>query len=148
MYKLICTKFTHYDDFYKNENYKKYREMGIDECIVPCDEWMNEMGNKYYFIWEPQTNRRTKMEVVFGEISRNEYGYPQVYGTYLDKPYHGAGMNGYFPRYCWGEAHDFMGIKLTDNNKLSCLVFDNEQEVREYCNKYNEWKENKNKKKK
>ena len=47
MHKLICTKFTHYDDFYKNENYKKYRENCIDKCTVPCEEWMNEMGNKY-----------------------------------------------------------------------------------------------------
>lgn len=39
-----------------------------------------------------------------------------------------------------------MGIKLTDDNKLSCLVFDNEQEAREYCKKYNEWNENKAKK--
>lgn len=103
MHKLICTNFTYYDDFYKNENYKKYREKGIDNCAIPCEEWMNEIGNKYYFIWGPQTKRRTKMEAIFGEISRDEYGYPKVYGTYLDKPYHRSCWDGYFPRYCWVE---------------------------------------------
>ena len=131
---------------HENENYKKYRAQGIDEKYVPNEEWMSELGNEYYMIWAPQTNRRTKMEVVKAAISRDDYGCPKVYGTYLDKPYHGADWNSYFPRYCWGDAHEFMGIKLTDDNKLSCLVFDNEQEAREFCNKYNEWKENKDKK--
>jgi len=146
MRKLLSTRYTYYEDFYKNDNWKRYRAQGIDEKYVPNEEWMSELGNEYFFIWAPQTNRRTKMEVAKCTITRGEYGEPKVYGKYLDKPFKGAGWNQYFPRYCWGDAHEFMGIPVTEDNKLDCLVFDNEQEAREFCNAYNEWKENKKKK--
>lgn len=146
MRKLLSTRYTYYKDFYENDNYKRYRSQGIDEKYVPNEEWMSELGNEYYMIWAPQTNRRTKMEVAKCKITRGEYGVPRVYGKYLDKPFKGAGWDQYFPRYCWGDAHEFMGIPVTEDNKLDCLVFDNEQEAREFCNAYNDWKENKNKK--
>ena len=146
MRKLLSTKYTYYKDFYENDNAKRYRAQGIDEKYVPNEEWMSELGHEYFFIWAPQTNRRTKMEVAKCTITRGEYGEPKVYGKYLDKPFKGAGWNEYFPRYCWGDAHKFMGIPMTEDNKLDCLVFDNEQEAREFCNAYNEWKENKKKK--
>lgn len=146
MKKLLSTNYTYYKDFYENDNWKKYRAQGIDEKYVPNKEWMSELGNEYYMIWAPQTNRRTKMEVAKCKITRGEYGVPRVYGKYLDKPFKGAGWDQYFPRYCWGDAHEFMGIPVTEDNKLDCLVFDNEQEAREFCDAYNEWKENKNKK--
>ena len=145
MKKLISSKFTYYEDFYKGDNSKKYRAQGIDNPYIPNDEWMNELGNEYYMIWSPQTNRRKKLEVVKAKISRNSYGTPWVYGKYLDKPFREAGWNDYFPRYCWSNAYEFMNIPITEDNKLSCLVFDNEQEAREFCNSYNEWKENKDK---
>lgn len=146
MKKILSTNYTYYKDFYENDNWKKYRAQGIDEKYVPNEEWMSELGNEYYMIWAPQTNRRTKMEVAKCKISRGEYGVPKVYGKYLDKPFKNAGWDQYFPRYCWGDAHKFMGIPVTEDNKLDCLVFDNEQEAREFCDAYNEWKENKNKK--
>lgn len=146
MKKLLSTNYTYYKDFYENDNWKKYRAQGIDEKYVPNEEWMSELGNEYYMIWSPQTNRRTKMEVAKCKITRGEYGVPRVYGKYLDKPFKSAGWDQYFPRYCWGDAHEFMGIPVTEDNKLDCLVFDNEQEAREFCDAYNEWKENKKKK--
>lgn len=146
MKKILSTNYTYYKDFYENDNWKRYRAQGIDEKYVPNEEWMSELGNEYYMIWAPQTNRRTKMEVAKCKITRGEYGVPRVYGKYLDKPFKGAGWDQYFPRYCWGDAHEFMGIPVTEDNKLDCLVFDNEQEAREFCDAYNEWKENKNKK--
>lgn len=146
MRKLLSTRYTYYDDFYVNDNWKRYRAQGIDEKYIPNEEWMSELGNEYYMIWSPQTNRRTKMEVAKCKITRGEYGEPKVYGKYLDKPFKGAGWNQFFPRYCWGDAHEYMGIPVTEDNKLACLVFDNEQEAREYCNGYNEWRENKKKK--
>ena len=147
MKKLISSKFTYYDDFYEGDNMKKYRDQGIYEPYIPNEEWMNELGNEYYMIWAPQTNRRTKLEVVKGKIGRGIYGAPWIISAkYLDKPFKGAGWNKYFPRYCWGDAYEFMSIPLTEDNKLGCLVFDNEQEAREFCDAYNEWKENKNKK--
>ena len=145
MRKLLSTNFTFYDNFYKDDNCKKYRSQGIDFPYIPNKEWMDELNNEYIFIWEPQTKRRKKLEVAKGVISRGEYGQPKVYGRYLDKPFYSIGFDEYFPRYCWGDALEFMGIPLTDDNKLSCLVFDNEEEAREYCNKYNEWYEIKTK---
>lgn len=146
MRKLLSTRYTYYKDFYENDNWKRYRAQGIDEKYVPNEEWMSELGNEYYMIWAPQTNRRTKMEVAKCKITRGEYGEPRVYGKYLDKPFKDAGWNQFFPRYDWGNAHEFMGIPVTEDNKVDCLVFDNEQEAREFCNAYNEWKENKKKK--
>lgn len=146
MRKLLSTRYTYYKDFYENDNWKRYRAQGIDEKYVPNEEWMSELGNEYYMIWAPQTNRRTKMEVAKCKITRGEYGEPRVYGKYLDKPFKDAGWNQFFPRYDWGDAHEFMGISVSKDNKLDCLVFDNEQEAREFCNKYNEWKENKKEK--
>lgn len=146
MRKLLSTRYTYYKDFYENDNWKRYRAQGIDEKYVPNEEWMSELGNEYYMIWAPQTNRRTKMEVAKCKITRGEYGEPKVYGKYLDKPFKDAGWNQFFPRYDWGDAYEFMGISVSKDNKLDCLVFDNEQEAREFCNRYNEWKENKKEK--
>ena len=101
MKKLLSTNYTYYKDFYENDNWKKYRAQGIDEAYIPNEEWMSELGNEYYMIWAPQTNRRTKMEVAKCKISRGEYGVPRVYGKYLDKPFKNAGWDQYFPRYCW-----------------------------------------------
>lgn len=145
MHKFISTKNTYYKDFYKNK--KEYEAKGIDNCYVPCKEWMDELGKEYYFIWSPQTKRRTRLEVVKGTICRDIYGYPKVSGQFLDKPFKGAYWNEYFPRYCWGSAYEFMNVTVTSDNKLDCLVFDNENEARDFCNRYNDWKETKNKQK-
>ena len=146
MRKIISSRYTYYKDFFKNDNCKRYRAQGIDHPYVPNEEWMTEIGNEYYMIWAPQTNRRTKMEVAKCIISRGDYGVPAVYGRYLDKPFKDACWDNYFPRYCWSDAYEFMGIPEPDDTRCDCLVFDNEQEAREFCNEYNEWKEKKKKK--
>ena len=134
MHKLISTKYTYYEDFYEGKS-EEYRKKGIDNAYVPCKEWMDEIGKEYYFIWGPQTKRRTRLEVAKGTIGRGSYGVPSGRPcVYLDKPYKYAGWDEYFPRYCWGDAYEFMGIPLTEDNKLDCLVFDNEIEARDFCN--------------
>lgn len=131
MRKLISTKYESSDN------------VQTDEYIIPNPEWMNEIGNKYYFIWAPQTNRRTDLEVVFGEITRDYCGYPKVLAKYLDKPKHDAYWDNFFPSYSYIDACEFMGIDVNKDMYYSCLVFDNEVEARAYCSEYNEWKNNK-----
>ena len=143
MHKLLSTRYTYYQDFYDNR--KEYEQKGIDNCYVPRKEWMDELGKEYYLIWSPQTKSRTRLEVVKGTIGRDSYGAPKVVKCiYLDKPFKGAYWDEYFPRYCWGSAYEFMNVTVTDDNKLDCLVFDNEKEARDFCDRYNDWLEIKN----
>ena len=148
----------------------------IYPCDWEIDDNWPQSGNKYkynckdkatldliasekqvYIIWWWHNRQYHNFyDVVKGTFYRGDYGVVKFTGEMLPnsknyKKYKKKGWTSvwgddWLPSTSWGDFHECLGLEFNEHTKLTCLVFDNEQEALECLDKWYYFLENKGQK--
>lgn len=128
------------------ESGNKYKYNCIDKATLDLIANQKEV---YLIMWWDNRRYTNFYDVVKGTFYRGEYGVVNFSGEMVkaSKNYKKfmRARNNYNSVWCnddwmpavgWGEFHECFGIELTEDNKLTALVFDNEQEALDALDKW------------
>ena len=133
---------------------KKYKYNCVDKATLDLIDSQNEV---YLIFWWYNRRNTDFYDVAKGTFYRGEYGVVNFSGNIVkssrnyrkyvrSQKWDSVWLNGdWLPAADWREFHEFLGIEMTDENKLTALVFDNEQEALNCLNEWYEFMEKKNK---
>ena len=128
------------------ESGNKYKYNCVDKATLDLIDSQKEV---YLIMWWDNIRYTNFYDVVKGTFYRGNYGVVNFRGEMVKASknykkfmrsrnnYNSVWLDGdWLPAAGWGEFHECFGLKLTENNKLTALVFDNEQETLDALDKW------------
>jgi len=129
-----------------------WKEIGLESPYTyenTDKDTIDFLNKECYVIYGPHSTRSSKYRICKGFFHKSSL-YGICFSGYEvdknDKRISVCGPDSYFPRYVWGDFHEFLGLPITSRNKLTALTFDNYEEAKQCLDDFLKFMQDKNKK--